>query len=282
MHPARQQIYKPIRGTQINWAHPLAKGLKARWLMNEGSGNKIFDLCGNGNDGIISGPNWAPGNVGSCLQFGANDIVNTGLISNYTEITVSIWMNVTSLINGGRLIDKENEYILFLSDGAEYVGGYGDISVSLLANRAGDDGQWYTPSGSYSYGNWHHVCVTYDATSTSNNPNMYIDGVAQVIDERNTPTGAKSTNSDDFTIGNRDALDRDFNPGFLDDISIYNRVLSDTEVEWLFRKPYAIFQQNRARWAVTAVPAAAITVLAAAYLNKRRKSQEGSYIPGLP
>src|SRR3990167_7263966 len=35
---------KPVVGSQINWGHPLAKGLVGCWLMNERGGRKIIDL----------------------------------------------------------------------------------------------------------------------------------------------------------------------------------------------------------------------------------------------
>ena len=70
MHPARFPYHKPFRGIQINWAHPLARGLVGVWLMNEGTGNKIYDLSGNQHIGTFENtPTWEPDRI---------DFVSTG------------------------------------------------------------------------------------------------------------------------------------------------------------------------------------------------------------
>ena len=57
---------KPILGRGINWGDPLARGLVGYWLMNEGVGNKVYDLSGNGRTGTISGALWTAGKFGRC------------------------------------------------------------------------------------------------------------------------------------------------------------------------------------------------------------------------
>ena len=54
---------KPRLGQQINWEHPLAKGIIAAWLMNEGSGDRVCDSSLNRMDGTFSAtagdaPDW--------------------------------------------------------------------------------------------------------------------------------------------------------------------------------------------------------------------------------
>ena len=50
---------KPPLGARLIPGHPLANGLVGCWLMNEGSGNKVYDLSGNGNSGTLTnGPEW--------------------------------------------------------------------------------------------------------------------------------------------------------------------------------------------------------------------------------
>jgi hypothetical protein len=39
-------IPKPARGEQINKSRLLARGLVGCWMMNEGTGDKVFDLTG--------------------------------------------------------------------------------------------------------------------------------------------------------------------------------------------------------------------------------------------
>ncbi|MBU0598822.1 LamG domain-containing protein, partial [Patescibacteria group bacterium] len=89
---------KPLLGVQLNRSHPLAKGLVGCWVMNEGAGNKIYDLSGNGNDGSFPGgtanPLWKPGRTGPALKFdGVNDYVEKTSFTQITSaITISAWI----------------------------------------------------------------------------------------------------------------------------------------------------------------------------------------------
>ena len=87
---------KPLLGRQINWAHPLAKGLVAGWVFNEGSGNKVYDIASHKYDlDFFNGPIWSPGNIGHSVLFnsslsqflGRGDLCG---ISDY-PFSVSLW-----------------------------------------------------------------------------------------------------------------------------------------------------------------------------------------------
>ncbi len=71
-------MLKPVLGSQLNLGSHLARGLVGCWLFNEGSGNKVFDLSGNGNTGIFaSNTAWGSGKFGSTVVFsGSGDIIS--------------------------------------------------------------------------------------------------------------------------------------------------------------------------------------------------------------
>jgi hypothetical protein len=77
---------KPPFGTPLNREHPLAQGLAAMYLMNEGCGDLVHDSCGM-NDGkmIAMAPmsptsGWVPGPHGVALAFpGSNEYVQTSI-----------------------------------------------------------------------------------------------------------------------------------------------------------------------------------------------------------
>ena len=90
-----------------------------------------------------------------------------------------------------------------------------------------------TPANSLSSSTWHHAALTYDGTSTAAGTKLYIDGAYQ------TPTvvvnGLISSilSASDVEIG--------FSPisgayfyGKLDDVRVYNRVLSAAEIAALY------------------------------------------------
>ncbi len=55
---------KPPLGTPIYKPDP---SLVGHWLMNEGAGNTVYDLSGNGYHGTLSGATWSTGIYGSRL-----------------------------------------------------------------------------------------------------------------------------------------------------------------------------------------------------------------------
>ena len=42
----RDPTEKPPPGAQIDWGHPLARGLVGCWLFHEGAGSSLANLCG--------------------------------------------------------------------------------------------------------------------------------------------------------------------------------------------------------------------------------------------
>ena len=93
---------KPTRGICLNRSHPLSRGLVGLWLFNEGSGNKVFDLSGNGNTGTLQGttPSWTSGKYGSAVLLpGTDEYINCGskaIFDNIPVKTVVIWVYLNS------------------------------------------------------------------------------------------------------------------------------------------------------------------------------------------
>ena len=92
-------VLKPIRGIRQNKSHPLARGLVGYWLLNEGTGEKAFDLSDNGNTGTLQGDtHFVPGKFGSALDLdGTGDYVSCGVASNFNitdQITMAAWVSV--------------------------------------------------------------------------------------------------------------------------------------------------------------------------------------------
>jgi hypothetical protein len=56
-----RQWVKPPLGSQIDWAHPLATGLVACFLLNENGGSRVFDLANRVSLPVLSGTSWSSG-----------------------------------------------------------------------------------------------------------------------------------------------------------------------------------------------------------------------------
>lgn len=107
--------------------------------------------------------------------------------------------------------------------------------IFFLHRRVTTDGGWRTPNNSLPTGTWAHIAVAYDASSVDNDPNIYINGVAQSLFQYSDPAGASEDDSRSrISLGNlyKEASGADDAHFFslLKDARIYNRVLTAAEV----------------------------------------------------
>ncbi len=84
--------------------------------------------------------------------------------------------------------------------------------------------QWTSGSG-YADGNWHHLATTYDGTTHK----IYVDGTE--IDSRSATFNTGGSNNGKIGVSAH-ATSENFD-GEIDDVSIWNRVLTTTEIEKL-------------------------------------------------
>ncbi len=187
------------------------------WRFDEGSGSTAYDSAGS-NNGTITGATWTTGKYEDGLDFdGSGDYVN---ITNGETIgtgakTICAWIYPESLagLYYGRIL--ENGKCLFLING-----DYHRLQFSSNANNA-----YLTPTNSLTIDTWHHVCAVRDSSGVAN---VYINGT--ISGTPNQASGTPVAGTTNLYIGNRQAGDRSFN-GIIDDVRIYDRALSETEIQ---------------------------------------------------
>ena len=169
---------------------------------------------------------------------GSNDYVDAGSADELDNIfsgggTVTAWIYATGYgENGlGRIVNKASSTIP--DDG--YVMHVRSASTSLAFARdfTTTNGIWYSPTASISLNTWYHVAFVYDDTSASNDPLIYIDGVSQTVTESSTPAGSAVTDAGQSVIIGNDANTVRTFSGQIDDVRIYNRTLSASEIALL-------------------------------------------------
>lgn len=79
-------------------------------------------------------------------------------------------------------------------------------------------------------GNWHHVVATYDGTSSASGVKIYVDGVPVALTTVYNSLTATISNTVDFNIGTQILI------GSLDEVAVYNYVLSQYEVQRHYQK----------------------------------------------
>jgi hypothetical protein len=201
-------------------------GLRAAYAFQEGSGTTTADGSGNTNTGTLTnGPVWTTqGKYGNALSFdGVNDFVSvpdnatldlagTGTIEAWVRINATNWWhgviakgnaNSSAVHNYGIEITDTNRVRCILANGAAFQEF--DSTITIAANQ------------------FRHLACTWDGTTLS----LFIDGVLNNSTAQGlTPAGNTSPLYIGQFGGNADRLN-----GTIDEVRIYNRALSQAEIQ---------------------------------------------------
>jgi hypothetical protein len=127
--------------------------------------------------------------------------------------------------NLGRMFDKNNQLLLF---NEETNNRYQFLHA--WSGNAGANWTFDRPAAN----EWHHIVVTYDTGSTTNDPVVYVDGASVTVTERSGPIGTPTTNAAIYAIGNRDTDNLRNWAGRLAEFVVYDRILTATEAMHLY------------------------------------------------
>ncbi len=223
------------------------KGLVGYWNFNEGSGSTAHDSSVNGNIGTLQTtatalPSWTSGKFSNALSF--DGTTNNLLVPAAASITLgkvdfsySLWMRTSTqsfaTISAWRKNDSSATTIqgLFtINRGTAIPGdlGFETWAWSTVSTRA-------SSTVAMNDNKWHNAVAVY--TSSDDTVRFYVDGV---LNDTKTQAGAAIDTSSPFalTIGSN-TVSTQFFPGSIDDVRLYNRALSASEVAALYRSTAA-------------------------------------------
>ncbi|MEM9291703.1 MAG: LamG domain-containing protein [Acidobacteriota bacterium] len=213
-------------------------GLQGWWPLDDSSSSSTAQNFSSGLDGTYYGATYlAFGKVSHARTFGGdNDHVlvpdHSSIDIGTADFTIEAWIKTTGGSGVRTITDKRpasfphTGYHLFLwngrislqlADSSGWQNFYGDSSTPYLA-----DGQW------------HHVAATVDRNSTSG-VRFYVDG--SVAGWPQNPTGKQGSlaNSEPLYIGRRhDSVPSASWLGQIDEVAIYNRVLTGFEIDDIY------------------------------------------------
>ncbi len=195
-----------------------ASGLIHYWPLDETTGSSITDVVG----GLVTtwddGANndvaeeTVAGVVGTALAFDGNVEIDAANYSVPSVGTIAMW-------------------IKFASDGTRYrFFGFDDM-YELVKNTSDEvesdifDSGGANSSGTVSAGVWYHIAFTYDEPGDESN--VYINGV---LDDTGGASGNLVGGPATLGIGHRFGYSGNELDGELDEVRIYNRVLSPPEI----------------------------------------------------
>jgi len=206
------------------------------FTFDENAGDTVADHSGNGNVGTINGADWAKGKLGSALEFDVGkktfvEVADNPSLTPNKEISYMAWFVSDAYDNTRGIISKytgagnQRSYNLRLHHNIQ-----GALSTEVSANGAFQLGVSTTDVHSEAVledGQWHHAAITFKGGDFLR---MYVDG--KLVNESDAAaTPAPFDNNTPMRIGTdfNDEDKRFFN-GIIDEVAVFNRVLSEAEI----------------------------------------------------
>ena len=189
--------------------------------------NNETDLSGN-YDGTGTEIQYAVGRYGQAASFNgsSSDVTISGLSSMFgskTTFSVSLWFKTTATGNRALFDDytaQNYNLQLYLYDG----------NLNATVRFGNNDGNMTASSSTYNDGNWHHVVVTSNQTTYY----TYVDG--SQIRTWSAPVQTYSGGSPTPTIGAADGGTANYFDGEIDQVRIFNKQISASEVTTLYQE----------------------------------------------
>ncbi|HEY6504384.1 MAG TPA: Ig-like domain-containing protein [Chitinophagaceae bacterium] len=213
--------------------------LVAAYGFNENTGTTATDNSGNNNNGTLTnGPAWsASGRYGSAILFdGTNDYININDANSLdltNGMTLEAWVNPSNLTGFKTVICKDrttSNYTYTLAANNNTTNVNNQRPNSRI--RIGSNNRTVTGTTKLALNTWTHIASTYDGTTMR----LYINGV-QVSTFATTGNITVTTNP--LRIGGTTALAAQYFAGRIDEVRIYNRALSQAEIQTDMNTPIA-------------------------------------------
>jgi hypothetical protein len=229
----------------------ITDGLVGMWSFNGGDMNWIgasagvaYDRSGRGNSGTLTNMTQsaspASGRVGQALSFnGSNSYVQipySATLAPTTAISFGGWMKTTDKTVSQKIFSKTEVggYAMVINEGtggcnATSIGAFVGVDVAGVNTYYGA----CYDRANITNNKWHYVMATYDSETVR----LYFDGVE--VNSNTAPTGPiKYTYNNPFCIGSEASHVgcgvTQFLSGSTDEVRVYNRALSASEVKQLY------------------------------------------------
>ncbi len=213
------------------------------WKFDEGTGFSTADSSNHGNDGTFhGGVSWfSPGRSGYCIQLnGVDGYVDCGNNpdTNLTgDMTFSAWVKMNSgyydqKIGGNQSGTAGGYKLCIYNSKAEFEVRDASNNYHLTRDVSGGTvlvmGTWYHIVGVYSEAG--HYLKTY----VNGNLDRTLQGDGTGTGQNSVPVNALASTTGNFVMGREPWTSLYFFNGWMDDIRIWNRVLTPTEIRSLF------------------------------------------------
>ena len=213
-----------------NWTESLNTGLFHYYRMND---TNVVDEIFN-NNGTNHGTSAVTGKIEKALEFSPNDYIPLGSANDFfgglTDATVSIWLYndddwnlrcyMMSSENGNNNDDTTFTMSMWVNDGGTIQTRFKHSSGDTTSQKLAGTQALFSP------GTWYHLVTTLDSSYLR----LYINGLNVGNTSRASAT-AISSGTNTFTLGRLGTYNYGYWDGRMDEIGMWNRSLSDSEVK---------------------------------------------------
>src|SRR3989338_180709 len=215
----------------------ITDGLVGYWKFDEGVGItaadasiEVYPAQTPKTATLFNGTVWVDGKIGKALAFDGIDgyaSISAGSeINKLGQLTFATWMYTEA--PAGYLLMSNKRFIL--SDTVN-----NPLNLRFNVWYSSSDIDVYSTNNSFPLNEWVHVAVTWDGTALASGVHMYVNGVETPQRWSGDGAGARQTSST-LLFGKYSyaTVPAHYLNGSLDEVVIYNRALSASEIQELY------------------------------------------------
>lgn len=170
-------------------------------------------------------------NGGNAFDFGGGRITFADTLGAMTEWTVEAWINVASTgISDAHLFGNDlggwNDDVLIGMSPEGNTGGVGAGNFGVVQQGSPGSVRDHAGGTTLSINTWHHVVVT--GSTTAGELSVYVDGT--LAETNSSLTNGVSFGDNAYAIGAKRATGGNEFDGLIDEVAVYNRALTGTQI----------------------------------------------------
>lgn len=239
-------LFKPIT-PKLDLSNSITSGLLFDLELSEGAGTTVTDLLTSASGTFRGTPTWIQTTYGYGLDFDSNTegIDFTSLAAGAQNAGNLYSIEVLGTRDTGGSGTAYGAFV-FKKNGTADTGN----RVWEFENDNGSVGQgmafqfWFSSSlGKWTIayptaGDFYHWVITFDASSTANNPIWYVNGSSASVTQRVSPSGTARADGANLYIGNNSPAFTSGWDGKIVYVRYWNRILTSTEAGLLYQNPW--------------------------------------------
>lgn len=204
-----------------------------------GTGLTAFGLVGGIGGTLVGGVGFTSANSGSFFFDGSNDYIQLIKPNITNSTTISLWINQQAIDSDKTLINNENDstgignFHLFFDTLENFSGRTNTYSINFFDNNGTSSSRLAFETNSYSLNNWINFTITFVSNSATG-----IRGYKNSIESNFSGVSSVGINdisaTSDFKLGKRTISDPRYFNGNISQIQIYNRALTQQEIQQNF------------------------------------------------